>query len=193
MHDASLGAEAYTDLARFMNGGEVEVPETFAVDTHLYQTYTDAANKLTQAQHITTACGLASGLAAADAVMPTFVGEWTAATNICVNPDGSTTAGASCSVAGCQCQHEPIREWNKGMVEQVRRYVEAQLDVFESSSSGYFMWSAKAPGGWGYLNGIGAGAIPNPITERKYPRQCGSPVKRSCKRGSKGLVAGRSF
>ncbi|EKD17966.1 Major exo-1,3-beta-glucanase of the cell wall, involved in cell wall beta-glucan assembly [Drepanopeziza brunnea f. sp. 'multigermtubi' MB_m1] len=184
MQDASLGAEAWTDLARSLNGGPAEVPGTFAVDTHLYQTYTDAYNELNQAEHITTACALASDLAAADAVMPTFVGEWTAATNICVNPDGSTIAGASCSVAGCQCQHEPIREWNKDMVEEVRRYVEAQLDVFESSSSGYFMWSAKAPGGWGYLNGIGVGAIPNPITDRKYPRQCGSPVKRTCERGS---------
>jgi len=65
-----------------------------------------------------------------------------------------------------------MEKWNDKMKEQVRRFVEAQLDVFESSSSGYFMWSAKGPGGRGFLNGIKAGTIPNSVTERKYPGQC---------------------
>lgn len=58
------------------------------------------------------------------------------------------------------------------MVEQVRRYVEAQLDVFEESTSGYFMWAAKRPGGWGFLNGIRKWRIPNPVTSREYTKQC---------------------
>lgn len=74
------------------------------------------------------------------------------------------------------------------MVEQVRRFVEAQLDVFESSTSGYFMWSAKGPGGWGFLNGIKKGVIPNPVTERKYPGQCGGKKRREV-RGSLGREA----
>lgn len=73
------------------------------------------------------------------------------------------------------------------MIEQVRRFVEAQFDVFESSTSGYFMWSAKGPGGWGFLNGIRNGAIPNPVTSRRYPGQCGSKRRRT--QGGLGLVA----
>jgi glucan 1,3-beta-glucosidase len=121
----------------------------FAIDTHLYQLFTDANNALTQAQHITEACSWTSSLAAANAVMLTFVGEWSATTNICVNPDGSTTVGTSCSDPGCQCQSADFSTWNDALIEQARMFVEAQLDVFERSSSGYFMWAAKEPGGWG--------------------------------------------
>ncbi|KAH7393608.1 putative glucan 1,3-beta-glucosidase [Cadophora sp. MPI-SDFR-AT-0126] len=182
MHDAFEGAGAWTDVAEKLIGDR---SKTFGVDSHLYQLFTDADNALTQAEHITMACGWAQNLASANAIMPTYVGEWSAATNICVNPDGSTTAGTSCSTEGCQCQSAPFDEWNEGMVEQVRRFVEAQLDVFESSSSGYFLWSAKGPGGWGFLNGISNGAIPNPVTKRKYPGQCGGEKRRGV-RGTLG-------
>jgi glucan 1,3-beta-glucosidase len=167
MHDAFQGAPAWTGVAQDLNANR-----QFGIDTHLYQLFTDADNTLTQAQHISKACSWSQPLRAANAIMPTFVGEWSAATNICVNPDGSTTAGTSCSTAGCQCQVAPFDSWSDNMVQQVRRYVEAQLDTFESSSSGYFIWAAKGPGGWGFLNGIRNGAIPNPVTSRKYPGQC---------------------
>lgn len=186
MHDAFQGPEPWMDIASGLVGGG---KKTFGIDTHLYQLYTDADNLLTQAQHITTACAWSSSLSAANAIMPTYVGEFSAATNICVNPDGSTTAGTSCSVDGCQCQSAPFDDWNDAMKEQVRRYVEAQLDVFEGSSSGYFMWSAKGPGGWGFLNGIANGAIPNPVTSRTYPGQCGGGKSR---RGMVG-IGGEKF
>jgi glucan 1,3-beta-glucosidase len=182
MHDAFQGAPQWTNIVTSLNS-----QRSFGVDSHMYQLFSDDDNALTQSQHITKACGWASELSSANAVMPTYVGEWSAATNICVNPDGSTTAGTSCSVEGCQCQSVDFDKWNKGMIEQVRRFVEAQLDVFESSSSGYFIWSAKGPGGWGFLNGIGNGAIPNPVTERKYPGQCGGSKRRAW-RGSLGVV-----
>jgi glucan 1,3-beta-glucosidase len=189
MHDAFEGASAWTSVAdSLIKGGA----KTFGVDSHLYQLFSDSDNTLTQAQHITEACGWATNLAAANAVMPTYVGEWSAATNICVNPDGSTTAGTSCSVSGCQCQSADFSSWNNDMIEQVRRFVEAQLDVYESSTSGYFIWAAKGPGGWGFLNGIGNGAIPNPVTSRKYPGQCGSVGKRREVRGLLG-VKGEAF
>jgi glucan 1,3-beta-glucosidase len=137
MNDAFEVPLAWTSLATSLSS-----TRQFAIDTHLYQ-------------HIAEACNWACNLAAANAVMPTSVGEWSAATNICVNPDGSTTASTLCSVAGCQCQSADFGTWNNALIQQVRRFVEAQLDVFESSTSGYFMWAAKGPGGWGFLNGIG--------------------------------------
>ena len=188
MHDAFQTPLAWMDVAKGLISGGAR---TFGVDTHLYQLYTDTENTYTQAQHITEACGWAANLATANAVMPTYVGEWSAATNICVNPDGSTTAGTSCSVSGCQCQSADFSTWNDAMVEQVRKYIEAQLDVFESSSSGYFMWAAKGPGGWGFLNGIGNGVIPNPVTSRKYSNQCGGSSRREI-RGALG-VSGEAF
>lgn len=180
MHDAFQGVTSWTDIGKSLN----TEGRTFGVDTHMYQLYSDSDNALTQAQHITKACGWGTELATANAVLPAYAGEWSAATNICVNPDGSTTAGTSCSTAGCQCQSADFDKWNDQLIQQMRRYVEAQLDTFEQNASGYFMWSAKGPGGWGFLNGIANGAIPNPVTDRKYPGQCGG--KRRTKRGGLG-------
>lgn len=182
MHDGFMGGLEWKDVAIELADGAEK--KTFGIDEHLYQLFTPAYNGMNQAQHITAACGWAADLAASNAITPTYVGEWSAATNICVNPDGSTTAGTSCSTEGCQCQLEDFAKWNDKMIEQVRRFVEAQLDVFESSTSGYFGWSAKGPGGWGFLNGIEKGIIPNPVTTRKYSSQCGGGPK---KRGNRNL------
>lgn len=91
---------------------------------------------------------------------------------ICVYPDGTTTAGSTCNVDGCQCQGDPIESWNEQMVEQAGRYVEAQLDTFEAHSSGYFFWSWGGPGPWGFKSAVDKGVIPNPVTSRKYEKQC---------------------
>jgi glucan 1,3-beta-glucosidase len=183
MHDAFNGAPSWIDVAKELN---TDGQNKFSVDSHLYQLFVEADNSLDQSQHIAKACGWAGELSAANAVMPTYVGEWSAATNICVNPDGSTTPGTECSADGCQCQSVPFDQWNEKMIEQVRRFIEAQLDTFEANASGYFMWSAKGPGGWGFLNLIGNGAMPNPVTSRKFPGQCGGRARRSV-RGSMGM------
>lgn len=183
MHDAFQGAEAWVDVGKDLIGdGE----KTFGIDIHLYQLYTDADNALIQVEHISKACGWATDLETGNAAIPTYVGEFSAATNICVNPDGTTTAGTTCSVSGCQCQSGDFDDLNDAMVKQMRMFVEAQLDVFESSSSGYFMWAAKGPGGWGFFNGIEKGVIPNPVTSRKYSAQCSGLSKRRDAKSSFG-------
>lgn len=176
MHDAFEGANAWSGVASSLSSDR-----TFGVDSHLYQLFTDSDNALTQAQHISKACGWASDLSSANKQFPTYVGEWSAATNICTNPDGSTTAGTSCSTDGCQCQSGDFFRLNTNSIAQIRRYVEAQLDVFESSTSGYFIWAAKGPGGWGFLNLIQQGAFPNPVTSRQYAGQCGGVSRRAVK------------
>ena len=72
MHDAFEGASSWTSIAEGLVGTGAK---TFGVDTHLYQLFTDADNALTQAQHITKACGWASDLTGANQIMPTYVGE----------------------------------------------------------------------------------------------------------------------
>lgn len=170
MHDAFQGPLAWTSVAEKLNNGDHK--PTFGIDTHIYQVYGRGNNALTQAQHIAKVCGWGKDLASANAIMPTYVGEWSSETNICVSADGLTNPGTSCSTLGCQCQSDPFSTWKPGLVEQVRRFVEAQMDVFEANTSGYFMWAAKGPGGWGFMNGIGNGVIPNPVTSRKYPARC---------------------
>jgi glucan 1,3-beta-glucosidase len=170
MHDGFRGPPAWISVAKELNANESK--PVFGIDTHLYQVYGEEDNMLTQKQHIEKACSWASSLAYANKIVPTYVGEWSSETNICVDKNGATTPGTSCSSEGCQCQSAHFTKWKTELVEQVRRYVEAQMDVFEQSTSGYFMWAAKGPGGWGFLNGIHNGVIPNPVTSRKFPKQC---------------------
>lgn len=167
MHDAFQGPGAWKEVSATLKTNGL-----FGIDSHLYQCFVEEDSRKTQDEHVQQACGRSGELRDANGVMPTFVGEWSPATNICVNPDGSTTPGKSCSVQGCQCQTAPFESWNDKMVAQVRRYVEAQLDTFESSTSGYFMWSYKAPGAWGFVNGIQKGFIPSPVTDRQFPGVC---------------------
>lgn len=167
MHDAFRGPNSWTDTATSLG------PKgAFGIDTHIYQVFTDDDNNLDQAAHISKACSKSSELSSSNAIAPTFVGEWSAATDICVYPDGTTTAGSECNVDGCQCQGDPIESWNEQMVEQAGKYVEAQLDTFEANSSGYFFWSWGGPGPWGFKSAIEKGVIPNPVTSRNYGNQC---------------------
>lgn len=167
MHDAFRGPNAWTDTATSLG------PKgSFGIDTHIYQVFSDNEKTLTQSEHISRACFKSSELASSNAIAPTFVGEWSGATDICVNPDGSTTAGSTCNVDGCHCQSDPFESWNNLMVEQVGKYIEAQLDTFEANSSGYFFWSWGGPGAWGFKNGIEKGIIPNPVTSRNHEKQC---------------------
>lgn len=168
MHDAFEGPSKWTDIAT-----QLGPQGAFGIDTHRYQVFRDQDKALNQPEHIAQACSLATELGAANAVAPTFVGEWSGATDICVFPDGSVQPGTSCDVDGCQCQGDPIGQWKPAMVEQVRRYVEAQLDTFEKSTGGYFFWSWSGPGAWGFREGVENGVIPNPVTERKFTAQCG--------------------
>jgi len=165
-HDSFQGTTTFTPLAKKLDAKD------FGVDAHQYQLYTDADNTLTQAQHIAKACGWAKDLQTTKAAMPVYIGEWSALTNVCVNPDGSTTAGTSCSASGCQCVTSEPKTWSKKTVEVVRRYVEAQLDVWEANTMGWFLWGFGGPGGWGIGNLVAAGVMPSPVTERLYPGQC---------------------
>lgn len=151
---------------------------TFGVDQHNYQLYTDTDNSLDQPGHIKKACSWADDLAMTRSSMPTYVGEWSALTNICVDSNGTTFPLSPSPSSGKQpyvpgsCTIDDSKSWNPQLLEQVRRYVEAQLDTYEANSDGHFIWSFKAGGGWGLYNLIDVGVFPQPITQRRYPGQC---------------------
>ncbi|KAI9775054.1 MAG: exo-1,3-beta-glucanase [Candelina submexicana] len=193
MHDTFLSPAYFEGVPKQVG---TESSRLFGVDTHLYQKYSDSDKKLNQAQHIQKACGWGSDLGKAKSVLPVFVGEFSASTEVCVNPDGSTTAGNSpCSTPGCQCVNSDWAHWNPQTIEQVRRYVEAQLDTFEANTNGYFIFNWGGPGEWNFINMVNKGVIPKPITSRKYPGQCGgkkvkrSQSKRRVARGLLGIEA----
>ena len=162
MHDAFEGPAAWTSWATTSSGGK---PGQAGIDTHMYQTLTAADQALTQDQHIQAACSRGIALAGANsATAPFFVGEWTATTNACI--DGSCVTGSP-------------DQWSDALTTGMRKYVEAQLEVFEAYSSGYFLWTWTDPavemGSWSIVTGMAKGVFPNPlndISKRKYMGQC---------------------
>lgn len=190
MHDAFQGGVAWESVSSQVKSSNVASESgksidanAFSVDEHLYQLFTDSYNAMNQAEHISAACSWGTSLSASTAFQKTIVGEFSAATNICLLKDGSTIAGTSCSEDGCECQTGDWTKWSQGMKDQMRMFVEAQLEAFESGSAGYFAWSAKAPGGWGVLNLLGNGVWPE-NGERRFEGICG---------GQKRDVGGRSM
>lgn len=176
MHDSFVSATQWTALPSDVGSA---ASRQFQLDTHLYQVFDDKYKSLDGDGHISAACAWGSQLATADKTMPIHVGEWSAAMDICVNPDGTTLSGSTCTQQGCQCTGDNISSWNNGLRVQTRRFVEAQFDAFEQNASGYFLWAYKGPGAWGLKNLVDGGIFPNPVTERKFPGQCGGTSRRS--------------
>jgi glucan 1,3-beta-glucosidase len=149
-----------------------------AIDTHAYQLYTTADNSLNEQQHVAEACAWSNTLFGPWKALgiPIYAGEFSAITNICVNPDGSTfpgtvTASACNGVEYCQCLGDTdSSKWGNMTVAWVSRYVNAQLQTFESSSNGYFFWNWKGLGGWDFRSGVEQGWIPSPLTN--YEKVC---------------------
>ena len=169
-HDSFMGPTQFIPIAQKLTS-PIKTP-TFSVDQHNYQLYTPEDMAMAQPEHIAKACGWSSALQTTRSAMPVYVGEWTPLTHICVRADGNTFGGTECAEEGCQCVSTNTEEWGTPLVEQVRRYAEAQLDIFEANADGWFVWSAGGPGGWGVENLIGVGAFPNPISSRMNTAQC---------------------
>ncbi|KAI5241590.1 glycoside hydrolase [Aureobasidium subglaciale] len=173
MHDAFMGAKAWVPIAQQYNAEA----ENFVLDVHLYQNQGGDTSGMTQDQHIATVCNYPSTQFLPDSDQtPVLVGEFSDQTNICVDAAGVVTAGSSCSTDGCQCsaQLDPS-QWNSNLVAATRKFMEAQLDIFEEYSTGWFLWSYTGPGAWGLDNLFKAGVVgPDHITQRQYPAQCSS-------------------
>jgi len=175
MHDGFMGPSEWQEIGQQVNGNATRSDAHFGMDVHLYQNQDSEWNSMDQTEHIAAACNWTnSKLLPSSATLPVYVGEWASGTNVCVNPDGTSTAGTTCTVSGCQCGvNVALADYSPALTKATRQFVEAQMDAFEHSSNGWFIWSYHGPGGWGLDNMVQAGLIGTPVTERKYPNQCG--------------------
>ena len=132
----------------------------FSVAESMSELSCPCEQQMTQAQHIQAACQRGYDMAGINhSDMSIYVGEFNPATNATMQVEG----------------------WTPDVIDDVRRYVEAQLEVFEAYTSGYFFWSWNDDSeevlgvGWGFKDGIDKGYIPYPLDDpsvRKYPGQC---------------------
>ncbi|KAF2770727.1 glycoside hydrolase [Teratosphaeria nubilosa] len=171
-HDAFQGPASWTSLSTILNDpSHANSTPTFAIDTHLYQNQEAPDSRLTQSQHIAKACAWST----TTANLPIYVGEFSAQTNICVNPDHSTVAGSTCWVDGCQCSaNVEVKAWSAPLKRATRMFFEAQVETFERAARGWFLWSWSGPGGWGMRELIAEGVLGASVGEREFPGLCGS-------------------
>lgn len=169
IHDAFLDLDHWS----YLNGPPAW--GAMAIDTHPYQVFGDADLALDVDGHVRKSCDWVSSYSAMQSKMPVYAGEWSAAINVCVNPDGSSAAGTSCSTTGCQCATDAPSTWSPVLRAQMRRYVEAQLDAFERSTSGWFYWNFKMASSspWSFTEMVQLGVMPQPLSQRTFPGQCG--------------------
>ena len=172
MHDGFMGPSNWLDVNTALNGNSAK--GSFYLDVHLYQNQVAADSKLKQGEHIQKACDYAkTEFLPASSNLPVVVGEFTGATDICANPDGTTSAGKTCSVRDCQCSATVgIDKWKAPLIAATRKFFEVQMQVYETHAQGWFMWTYNGPGAWGLANAVQYGLVGAKVTDRKYTNLC---------------------
>lgn len=111
----------------------------------------------------------------------TVVGEWSGAITDCTKYLNGYKAGTrfegtfpnSRKVGNCSDISIPIATWSRTRKNEARKFIEAQLDAYESSG-GWIFWTAKTEAGpgtdaaWDMGLLIKHGIFPQPLNDRKF-------------------------
>ncbi|KAI0299824.1 glycoside hydrolase family 5 protein [Russula brevipes] len=144
-----------------------------AMDTHIYQIFSDTGVAQTPSQHIATACSYGDDLQNFDGnQMWTIVGEWAPVITDCAKYLNGRGVGArydgtyngSPRVGSCVGLTGSAASFNASYKTFLRQYWEAQVITYEK---------AKEADEWSYQVGLRGGWIPRDVTERQFPYICG--------------------
>ncbi|KDQ63245.1 glycoside hydrolase family 5 protein [Jaapia argillacea MUCL 33604] len=151
-----------------------------AMDTHIYTIFSDAEEAMTQAQHISTVCGMQSTLSSFD--LWAIVGEWTPANTDCATYLNGRGVGArydgtysgSPYVGSCTGLTGSASTFSSSYKTFLRQFWEAQVISYEMGA-GWIQWTWKAENAdeWSYQAGLANGWIPQNPTDLIYPGICG--------------------
>ncbi|CAL1694454.1 unnamed protein product [Somion occarium] len=151
-----------------------------AMDTHIYQMFSQAEVSRTNQQHISSACSHASDLSSFD--LWTIVGEWTPAATDCAKYLNGRGVGArydgtfagSTRVGSCTGITGKSSSFSASYKTFLRQYWEAQTITYEKGA-GWIQWTWKTEQAddWSYQAGLAGGWIPQNPTDRQYPNICG--------------------
>ncbi|TID16152.1 glycoside hydrolase family protein [Venturia nashicola] len=156
-------------------------PGNLLQDTHHYEIFTQDLVALSPAAHVSKACDFGGTMRGASHLI--ISGEWTGAMTDCTKYlngyakgarfDGSFGGGSAVgSCAGLQTGS--VSSWSQDLKVQTRKFIEAQLDAFESRE-GWLFWTWRTEGapGWDLGDLLQNGVFPSPVTSRQYAGQCG--------------------
>ncbi len=142
------------------------------IDHHEYQVFTPELIDLSADEHVKYVCSNA-GTYSANVDHWVIVGEWSAALTDCAAAlngyglgsrwEGSfPLTGAMPSTRSCG-DINYIDTWNQTLKDNTRRYIEAQLDVYEQQTQGWVFWNFKteASAEWDLERLLVAGVFPS--------------------------------
>ncbi len=150
------------------------------VDHHEYQVFTDELVALVPWQHRQLVCNNAPSYSS-NVDKWVIVGEWTAAMTDCAPALNGYDIGArydgtypgSSYVSTCEDKSN-IALWNETFKGDMRGYIEAQLETFESHTQGWIFWNFKTEAAheWDAFVLLDNGIFPQPLTSREFSAIC---------------------
>ncbi|KAK9461717.1 glycoside hydrolase superfamily [Lipomyces oligophaga] len=173
IHDAFLGMTSWN--------GFMTYPDYYNVilDHHSYQVFDQGQIAMDITAHVASACS--DGALMAQTNLWSVMGEWSAALTDCATWLNGVGRGArydgsyesSQSYGSCATRWD-FTTWSDDDKANTRRYIEAQMDAFETGL-GWFFWCWKTNGNaieWDFQFLLEVGLIPQPLDARTYPGQC---------------------
>ena len=151
------------------------------VDHHEYQIFDSNLITLSPTQHRTLVCNSINNYANSDKW--TIVGEWSAAMTDCANHLNGFRAGnrmegsfpGSWKIGSCAGKSGPVKNWSQAWKDDVRKYIETQLDAYEAVTDGWVFWNFKTEGSageWDLFQLLDNGVFPQPLNNRKFGKYC---------------------
>lgn len=167
-HDAFQGVTGWNDWGSGM--------WNLLLDTHHYEIFDSSQVAMSPATHVSTACAFGKSMASNNKW--TISGEWTGAMTDCAKylngyGKGARTDGSlagSSAVGSCAGQSEgSVSNLSQQERDDMSRFIEAQLDAFESAA-GWIFWTWRTesqPAGWDLADLVKHNVFPSPVTDRK--------------------------
>ncbi|KAF2454608.1 putative Exo-beta-1,3-glucanase [Lineolata rhizophorae] len=172
--DAFLHPSSYNGL--YMPDAGVH---NVAVDHHYYQVFDPNTVAWEQWQHRQAVCNDIGSYDGSDKWL--FIGEWTGAMTDCAKYLNGYGEGArydgtfpgSWYVGSCDTISD-LNTWPDWYRDDVRGFIEAQLDAFEAKTQGWVFWNFKTEGSaeWDMYRLVDAGIFPQPLDDRRFDPVC---------------------
>lgn len=111
------------------------------------------------------------------------MGEWSGALTDCAKHLNGFAAGSRMEgsfagtsyVSSCSGKSGRVDSWSQDWKDSVRRYIEVQLDAFETRTQGWVFWNFKTEGSageWDLFQLLDGGVFPQPLGDRMFGRYC---------------------
>ncbi|KAK7183576.1 putative exo-beta-1,3-glucanase [Paraphaeosphaeria sporulosa] len=153
------------------------------IDHHEYQIFNSFEVAKSTDEHRQAVCRAADYWADSDKWI--VVGEWSGAMTDCAPQlngfkEGNRHEGTYKDdwwVGSCwgPILSGEVQHWEQWWKDDVRKYIETQLDVFENMTKGWIFWNFKTEGSagdWDLFQLLDGGVFPQPITDRKFGKYC---------------------